>query len=258
MSVLIFNGVTSASVHAHITEPPEYTIPERDYDTIHIDGRNGDLVIDSGVYNNVDRKYKMSMDATSSTLDYISVPSSIATWLHPNPLTTNSDGGYYKLTDTYDPSHFRYARFKGDEDISNIFEKAGEFDLTFDCKPQRYLTSGETAVTISSSGQTLTNPTSQIAKPIITFNSTSNGGWVQITNSAYGVTFRATCTTTGTQIVDCENEDCYNGSTNRNLYVTFLYNGNTSYVFPLLYPGTNTITYSAASSITIKPNWWEL
>lgn len=42
----------------------------------------------------------------------------------------------------------------------------GEFDVTFDCKPQRWLTSGETAVAVTSGG-TITNPTLFDAEPLL-------------------------------------------------------------------------------------------
>ena len=255
MSVIIFNGVTSASVHAHITEPPEYTIPEREYETIHVDGRNGDIIIDSGSYNNVERKYKMSMDATKN-LDYSKVASAIATWLHP---LSSGTGGYYRLQDTYDQEHFRWARFKGDEDISNIFNKAGEFDLSFDCKPQRYLTSGET-VALTAAG-TLTNPTGQIAKPQITFTASAANGYVQIVNNDYNYYHRTLITTANASTtIDSEEEDCYSGTINRNTIVTFKNTSSytTCYDFPVLYPGTNVISLVNADSFSIIPNWWEI
>lgn len=256
MSVLIFNGTSSASVNAHITEPPEYPIPEREYESIHIAGRNGDLLIDSGTYSNIDVSYKMSMDATKTGLDYHRVASSIATWLHP--LAASNYGGYFKLQDSYDPTHFRLAKFKGDEEISNIFGKAGEFDLKFECKPQRFLVSGE-SVAISGAGN-LTNSTAQIALPKITINATAANGYIRISNSTYGYYCQITSTATGSTVVDSSEEDCYSGSTNRNGVIRF-YTGSSfnqaSYEFPKLYPGTNTIALSNAT-ISLIPNWWEL
>lgn len=264
MSLIIFNGATSASVHSHIKEPPEYQIPERDYDTIHIAGRNGDVIIDSGCYKNVDRKYKMTMDAHTRNLDYATVASSIATWLHPitqkhslefsnsaNDIVNYYDG-YCVLEDTYDPEYYRLAKFKGDEDISNIFNKAGEFDLKFECKPQRFLKSGKLPV---SSG-TITNNTAQIAKPLIKVAFSAANGYIQITNS--GATFKVISTTAETTIIDSTEEDCYYGTANRNQHITFQKNGTASYEFPLLYPGTNTIVTSGVSSWAIIPNWWDL
>ena len=266
MSILLFNGVTSASVHSHIVEPPEYQIPERDYDTIHIDGRNGDVIIDSGCYKNVDRKYKMSMDAHTRNLDYPTVASSVATWLHPitqmhslqfstaaNDIVKYYDG-YCELQDSYDPEHFRLAKFKGDEDISNIFNKAGEFDLKFDCKPQRFLISGKTPVTTT----TITNNTSQAAKPLIKVVFSAANGYLNISNTSAGYSARIKSSAAETTIIDCSEEDCYYGTANRNQHITFLKNSASSYEFPLLYPGANTISVSSVSSWAIIPNWWDL
>ena len=256
MSVIIFNGVTSASVHAHITEPPEYTIPEREYETIHVGGRNGDLIIDSGCYKNVDAKYKMSMDATKDGSSYSKVASAIATWLHP---LSSGTRGYYRLQDSYDPEHFRLARFKGDEDISNIFNKAGEFDLSFECMPQRYLISGEK--TVLTAAGTATNPTSQIARPKITATASAANGYIQIVNSSYGYYHRTIISTaSAATTIDSEDEDCYSGTTNRNGIVSFKIGSgySNSYEFPMLYPGANVITLSNISSFSLIPNWWEL
>ena len=58
------------------------------------------------------------------------------------------------------------AIYKSGLELENVALKAGEFEITFDCKPQRYLTSGETAVTVTNGG-VITNPTLFDAQPLL-------------------------------------------------------------------------------------------
>ena len=46
------------------------------------------------------------------------------------------------------------------------YNTASEFEITFECKPQRFLTSGETAVTVANNG-TVTNPTLFDSEPLL-------------------------------------------------------------------------------------------
>lgn len=256
MGIVIFNGQSSASFHAHVSEPPEYKMPERDYEAIHVNGRNGDLLIDNSTYQNVEWTYKMNMDTEDRGYDYSKLSSKITTWLHP--WSGSEQGGYYRLQDSYDPTHYRLAKFKGGESISNIHNAAGEFDLTFECKPQRFLLKGDKAG-ITRAG-TLNNPTAQIALPRIVINVSSANGYLTILNSKYNYGCKIISTQTGRSTVDSRTDDCYDGSTNRNSIIQFrsgVYFNKESYDFPKLYPGDNVIAASGLT-FTIYPYWWEL
>ena len=50
MGVIVFNGIPSTEYQIHVEKPPVYAMPERDYSVVHIPGRNGDIVVDSGSY----------------------------------------------------------------------------------------------------------------------------------------------------------------------------------------------------------------
>lgn len=58
------------------------------------------------------------------------------------------------------------AVYKSGLEVTPTALKAGEFTITFDCQPQRFLKSGETAVAVASGG-TITNPTLFDASPIL-------------------------------------------------------------------------------------------
>jgi len=245
MGLIIFNGVSSLDMNAQVETPPEYHIPEREYETIHVTGRNGDIIIDSGTYQNTERSYTLAFDAKSD--GYSELMSAVSTWLH-------SADGYAKLEDSYEPSHYRMAKYKGGDDISNIYHKAGELTVKFECMPQRFLKSGTASKTVSNNG-TITNPTSQIALPKITLTGASGTLTITSTHNGASVTQKVTVSATGTSniVIDSAEQDCYSGSTNLNSKVTL-----NNLEFPVLYPGSNKISFSTFTACAIVPNWWEL
>jgi len=75
--------------------------------------------------------------------------------------------GYCRLEDTYEPEHYRMARYVGSPDVANILFKFGRAELEFEVQPQRYLKSGEQEVGLTEEQQTLYNPTAFAANPLI-------------------------------------------------------------------------------------------
>jgi phage-related protein len=66
-----------------------------------------------------------------------------------------SQVGYQRLTDTFHPDEYRMAIYTDGLEIDPIkYNTASEFELKFNCKPQRWLTSGEVPVTIGEWGAT--------------------------------------------------------------------------------------------------------
>ena len=56
MGIVIFNGISSKDLHIQVQTEPDYDFPEKDYNVTHVPGRNGDIVIDQGSWQNVSRK----------------------------------------------------------------------------------------------------------------------------------------------------------------------------------------------------------
>ena len=134
MGIVMFNGTSSQDLHALVQTAPEYEFPEKDYSVTHVEGRNGDIVIDTGSWQNVPRTYNLNIDTRK--ISYAEVASKLVQWLH-------SASGYARLEDSYEPDFYRMAMYKDSGSISNIYSKAGQIEISFDCKPQRYLKSGE-------------------------------------------------------------------------------------------------------------------
>lgn len=234
MGVIIFNNKSSADCRIRVAHPPGYAYPERDYTITNIPGRNGDIIQDNGCYKNVERTYEVSFDAPNE--DFATYANSVSAWLH-------STTGYARLEDSYEPDYYRMAVYQESNIFENLYNQAGTATIVFECKPQRFLKSGETPVTVTSGGS-LSNPTGFEAYPLIKVSGTSgvltvNGK--QITLSSID----------GYTMLDCELQDAYKETSNKNSTV--------SGTFPVLKPGSNTISWTGnISSVIITPRWWTI
>lgn len=143
-----FDGVDSKMYGVYITQEAAFDAAERDVEMISIAGRNGEYALDRGRFLNVTVTYKAGITAT----DEASFASAIRDFR--NQLASRR--GYCRLEDDYNADEYRLAVYRSGLEVnaSDIL-KAGEFTITFDCKPQRFLKSGEIPRTI---GGSVTNP----------------------------------------------------------------------------------------------------
>lgn len=153
-----FDGVDSKDFGVYISDTGAFNAPERDVEMIEIPGRNGAYALDKGRFNNIEVTYNAFV-ATDSESDYISGINALR-----NALCSRK--GYCRLEDEFNPNEYRMAVYKSGLKVSSISDQSGEFTITFDCQPQRFLKSGETAVTVASGG-TITNPTLFDAHPLL-------------------------------------------------------------------------------------------
>lgn len=156
---LTFDGKTSRSYGVYITGEAVYNAPEREVEMISIPGRNGAFALDKGRFENVTVTYPAGIFADNET-DFAAAISDFRNYLC-------SRKGYCRLTDEYNPNEYRMAVYKSGLEVDPAQLRAGEFEITFECKPQRWLTSGETKVTIAQSGDTITNPTLFESGPLL-------------------------------------------------------------------------------------------
>ena len=178
---LVFDGEDSRNYGVYITGEAVYNAPGRDVEMVEIPGRNGSFALDKGRFQNIEVSYPAGIFADNEA-DFAEAISDFRNFLC-------SRRGYVRLTDEYNPSEYRMAIYKSGLEVSPAQLKAGEFDIVFDCKPQRWLTSGETAVTVSSGG-TINNPTLFEASPLLDvygYGSISfNDYTIEITPQFYG------------------------------------------------------------------------
>ena len=228
---LTFDGVSTKDFGVYINGAQTYDAPARSREVISVPGRNGDLIIDNGRYENT--------EVTSHAFIYRDFEVNVEGFR--NLLLSRTS--YKRLEDTYHPQEFRLGIYNGNfsADVVEWLE-AGEFDLTFNCKPQRFLKSGEDALTFTSGGSVL-NETMQTAKPLLRVYGTG-------TFSIGGATMTISSANVYTDI-DCDLMDAFKGTTNCN--------GNISGTFAALAPGDNAITLgSGITKIEITPRWWVL
>ena len=241
MGVIIFNGIPSTNYGIHVETPPVYATPERDYEVVHIPGRNGDLVIDNGSYKNVTRKYSISVGEIDG--NFTTLAAGVSEWLH-------SASGYARLEDSYESDYFRLAYYVADAEMENLFHQAGKMLIEFNCKPARFLKAGERAVPFTTDGS-ISNPTFQKSFPKLTVVVSGSG---TLTIGDQTITINGLTNSTR-MVIDSELQDVYEeGSlTNLNSKVSF------SDGFPLLSPGVNTITFTGSiTSVEVIPRWWIL
>ena len=156
---ITFGGVNSADYGIYIGGEGTFNAPERDVEMISIPGRDGAFALDKGRFENIEVKYTV-----------INQEPDLATFsanLEGFRNALCSQRGYQRLEDTFHPDEYRMAVFADKFEVKPIeYNTAAEFDIVFDCKPQRYLTDGETAVSVDD-GDTLTNPTLFEAHPLL-------------------------------------------------------------------------------------------
>lgn len=111
-----------------------YDAPARKGESISVPGRNGNIWVDDGSFENVMVTYPcwMSEDFDANIDDFRAF------------LSLHSDQ-YYELRDTYHPNEYRLARYAGPFTATpGTRNKSGRMDVTFDCMPQRFLNAGYT------------------------------------------------------------------------------------------------------------------
>ena len=135
------------------------------------------------------------------------------------------------------------AYYDGEVEWDAVANRYGEVDLTFNCQPQRWLTSGEVMSEVAT-GATLTNPTGFNARPLLRVYGT---GTLNIGNQVI------TVTTAGNEYIDidCEIMEAFEGSISRNSNVTL---PDEVYITA----GDTTITFTGLTKVEIKPRWWRL
>lgn len=154
---LNFDGQSSGTYGVYITGDAVFNAPERDVEIIKIPGRNGAFALDNGRFENIEVTYPAGIFAETEA-DFAAAISDFRNYLC-------SRKGYCRLTDDYNPDEYRLGIYKSGLEVNPEFLKAGQFNITFECKPQRYLTTGENPITVTS-GDTITNPTRFDSSPI--------------------------------------------------------------------------------------------
>lgn len=252
-SYLKFKNTSTLDMGVVIQTPPVYEFPSKNVETVNIEGRNGSLYIDKNTYSNVRRSYYIASKFKNNET-FITKSKQIIDWL----LTTK---GYNRLEDSYEPDYYRLAIFKDSGELPNLNNMATAIQITFECKPQRYLKTGETAIKVTAKDTwvQINNPTMYDSKPIIILNASNiNIEIKNATTSSETTTYMSTINIADSfnGKIDSELQDCYNDTMYLNNKVTL-----SDSKFPVLKPGNNWIRITGTGTLTkfeIIPNWWTL
>lgn len=234
MHYFTFNGRSTQEFGIWISGEATFSAPERNVVIQEVDGRDGALIFDKGNFKNVPLEYPafIKEDMPHRVRDFLNY--------------AGAQIGYKRLEDTYHPYEYRMARFITNPAITSrgYMNRSGEFTLEFDCKPQRFLKSGEQKIVLTSNN-TILNRTNFDAKPLL-----------RVYGSGAGTVSIASETITISQIdeyvdIDCEIMDAFKGATNCNSNVAF------SADDIVLHSGNNGVSFTGAiTQIDLIPRWW--
>ena len=231
---LIYNGESSADYDLLVGAQNTYNAPKRSVTKYTIPGRNGDLIKDNGCFENISVPYTVVCKSGFENL-----ADSISAWL-------KSPTSYCRLEDSHHPEYYRMGLVTDAITYTTgALNHSAKATVTFDCKPQKWLTEGERVEKFTSAG-TIFNPTKFASKPLIKVY--GNGqSTLKIGDYSMSLNLQAYVT------IDSELMDCTRGNMNMNSYVV-LASG-----FPELKSGMNLITFTGGiTSIEITGRWWTI
>lgn len=226
------NGVDSRDFGVYISGQGTFNASGRAYNIVPIPGRNGDLV--------GPEKRLLNGTLTYPAFIYANFKTQIEAFRN----FLLSLVGYQDLIDSYHPGEIRKVIFEGpfETDVESKND-AGKFDIAFNCKPQRYLASGQTVTTLTADGS-ITNPTRFDAQPLLRVYGV---GVLGIGSQQITITQADVYTD-----IDCEMMDAFKGTTNCNAFVQF-----TDHNFPVFAPGVTNISLGTGiTKVEITPRWW--
>lgn len=269
---LTYDGVDSRDFGVFISGEGAFDAPARRGEMISIPGRNGSLFMDEGVFENITVEYPAFIGTGYEAI--------FRNKLGDLRSVLTSRGNYKRLTDTYHPDEFRLGVYReGLEVDPQHMTRAGSFTMKFDCKPQRFLVSGEDPVVFNENGE-ITNPTLFYASPLLRV--TGNGTVSIGDNGEYRFTVSDN---PGTIIIDADLMEAFtpagelipwtdeNGETlteEIGIELEFVNGRSTptnmldrisfhNSLMPKIPPGTQPVRMSSTITLLeIVPRWWRL
>lgn len=227
---LTFGSVASSTYSVEALDKPTMLgQAARDVSFVSVPGRNGTVAIDNGRWAEFTESYIIH-----GALDDVEAFRADLAAL---------EGAEEELTDSFDTTHLRLGRFVDAFSLSRSDPSSCTATLNFLCRPERFLKSAW-AYTSISNGDTLTNPTLFTAKPAI---KGTGSGTISIAGKTMTITGYS-----GSWLIDCDTLDVtsQDGLTNLNQYA--------SGDFPEIPAGSNTVTITGATSVSIMPRYWTL
>lgn len=224
-------GKTSNDFNLTINPGVSNTSPARDVEYIAVNGLDGEVSIDNNRLKNVTKSFPV----TSDGVDIEDNITAISNWL-------KGSRGWNQLEDSEDPKYIYIAQMSDEYEFDTLLSDFGKSIIKFVMKPYKYLKIGLDEIVLPS---TINNPTGRVAKPIITIKGTGN-----ITLKIGTSTLSLKSVDSGV-IIDSLTETITSLDGSRTQF-----NKMTSYPFPKIAPGNQTITTSGTiTECKIIPRW---
>lgn len=162
---LSYNGKTAESLGVFVSGAGTYNAAEEDVTAYEVPGRSGDILISNNRYRNIDVTYPAFIPS-----DFEERVQAIRNWMR-------SARSYARIEDNYDLLHFRMGVGKDILSFSPAQQnRAANCQLVFNCKPQRFLYSGEEDFTPGEWG-----PTETLSGDIVSFENDGNKAFKSLT-----------------------------------------------------------------------------
>lgn len=230
------DGSDARSIGIQLQSPIKFSGAIPVVESFTVPGRNGDIIVETGSYKNrkgsascfcLQNNVQEAIDSAGHFLMY--------------------SKGYRRLETSNDPYHYWMARVENTPQIEQRMRTLAPFEISFDCKPQRFLKSGEIPVAFTEgNGSSITNPYKYTALPFITVYGSGSGRLiirnVSVTINSFD----------GLLWIDCDTQNAYDENGNQNTSIM-------APIFPTLPYGTSSVSFTGGiSHVEIIPRWWEL
>jgi phage-related protein len=228
------DGVDARSAGIWLQAPIEFSeaVPVVEAQTI--PGRNGDLIFETGSYENRSGSARCFCLRKNVEIDIGSAGRFLM-----------SKKGYRRLETSDDPDHYWLARVENSPRIEQRLRTLAPFEIEFDCKPQRFVKAGKNVIDFDTRGS-IFNRYGQTALPFIVVYGHGSG---KLTIGDCVVDIKEL---DGVLYLDSENQNCYNDNGNKNMNIN-------APTFPTLPDGKTTVAFSGGiDRVEITPRWWEL
>ena len=228
------DGIDAQSAGIYLQKPIVFSEAVPNIESKTIPGRNGDLIFETGSYKN-----------RSGSASCFCLQEDVETAVSSAGRFLMSKKGYRRLETSDDPNHYWMARVENSPQMEMRIRVLAPFDISFDCKPQRFVKSGENAVVLTANGS-LSNQYGQTALPLITLYG-QGAGTLTIGSCVVEV-----IELDEVLFLDSDTQNAYNNNGNQNMNIN-------APIFPTLPDGETQITFSGGiERVEIVPRWWEL
>ena len=230
---IFYNGESCKDVGLSVVSRPTIPVPEREYDTIKVEGRDGELHRDKKTYKDIE--IPIEFNFVSKTPDvWAQDLRKVKKWLY--------SGKDKRLIFSDDPEYYYKVKKAVMGDTERTAKRKGKFEIVFTCESYMYRVDGQDEKEI---GEYLYNPYME-SQPV--YKIYGNG---EITLEVNGN--QVTAEVTEQLNIDTKLEICYNAANEiSNAALTGKYEG------LYLKEGDNNFKYTEGFKVVLVPNWREL